>query len=144
MPPSLLLPWWEVGAGEACNYFNCLMTQLNTKRNGGFHFHFYKTSHKAFIFTLNTGMNNSRAFLIPGRASELRGDTNPQTMHHSERGQGQSPVPKGWGQRMDRQTAAAAHIQASPVFSGVSLCSTDFRYFCDQAKCPAAKGTSLI
>lgn len=132
-PPSVLLPWWKVGAGEVSNYFICLITQLNTRRNGAFHFRFYKASRKACIFTLNMGMNASRAFLIPERASELGGDTKPQTMHHSKRGQGQSLVPKGWGRRMDRQTAAAAHNQALPVFSGVSLCSTDFRSFGNQS-----------
>lgn len=120
MPPSLLLPWWEVGAGEACNYFNCLMTQLNTRRNGGFHFHFYKTSHKAFIFTLNTGMNNSRAFLIPERASELRGDTNPQTS--TQRGDKDSPLSPKAGFRGRTDRLQLLHISKHHLFFQVFQC----------------------
>jgi len=55
MPPSVLPPQQEVGAGEAFNCFNCSITQLNIRRNGRFDVYFYKPSHKAFIFSFKRG-----------------------------------------------------------------------------------------
>lgn len=67
---------WGLGKISSC--FSCSITQLNARRNGGFGFYFYKPSSKAFIFPLNTGMNDCKALLIRGRASELWGKPSPR------------------------------------------------------------------
>lgn len=55
---------------------------------------FTSLQRKAFVFPLNTRMTDSRALLIPGRASRALRVTKPQAMHHSGRGRGQPPVPE--------------------------------------------------
>lgn len=68
-----------------------LTVQLNARRDGGFDFYFYKPSRKAFVFPFNVGMNDGRALLIPGRASELEGTPSPGRCI-TQRGDEDSPL----------------------------------------------------